>query len=193
MTDTKSPEPRGARRITTAFFRDMDYIKTHVIGAKKAVVLGQIVGVVYQTVDKVSQMADGKTVSSTCLVGEFEAVNDLTGETITSNICYLPEYFAQVVKGQFRACGEKALPFLANIGAEPSDKAIPWAWTCTPIRRRDPESLINMLKRMAAEEGKLRLTPPDALPERRIEYEPQDLEELFGVEEAKAKKHGKAA
>jgi hypothetical protein len=60
--------------------------------------LGQIVGVVYDVIEKPGRLPDGTPKTSLLVYGAFEALAYESGEIKQSNAAYLPEYFAKALQ-----------------------------------------------------------------------------------------------
>jgi hypothetical protein len=146
------------RAIRMAEFNSKEAQAAATLGNKTS--LGQIVGIAYSTMEKVSTLADGSGKSSTLLLGQFEAVNFKTGEVMQSGAAYLPQYFADQIKAQIDAA-KGGVSFAIEIVLEPNPRenaGIKFQYAVSNLLPPSPNDPLQELKRRAMGSGRLRLT-----------------------------------
>lgn len=83
---------------------------------------------------------DARISKWTAFIGQFEAVNQETGEIFASGKCFLPQYAADIVKGQF-SDDTDSVEFGFMIMAEADDtSATGYVYSVKPLIQADPKT-----------------------------------------------------
>lgn len=132
--------------------------------ASHQIAVGQIVGRIYEVNTRTFEV-NGEPTERIYAVGEFEAVNYLTGEVMESTLADLPSYYLEGVRGALQRNDNAAVLIGVEIVLVATGKNIPYAYEVRNLIPREADSPLNRLKAAIAKRGKLRLPPPsDAAP-----------------------------
>jgi hypothetical protein len=132
---------------------------------------GQIVGYATQIVTKTGTLKDGTQKDSLLAIGEFEAVNDYTGEVMKSGFAYLPGYYLEVLKAKLSVPGTLLVGIAVDVGiTATANGGVPYAYEVMNRQARSLDNPIEVMKRELQKSGALRLPPPLVPPARQIEH-----------------------
>lgn len=158
------------RSIQMKDFRSADAVKRAMDG--QTTVLGTVVGVAYGMTLKEGQLPDGTPKKSKLITGDFQAVNEATGESFEAGSIYLPEYFADEISTAVEKT-EGGISFAVQVIMEKNERGyaadgtligVAYRYSVIPLLDREKHDPLSMLKAKLAAQGKLgKLPPPPGL------------------------------
>jgi hypothetical protein len=144
--------------IVTAIANNTGPVRIHV---------GQIIGQVDATSKTVGEDKDGKEQVNWKMLGEFEAkaigIDGKVGETLTSNVAYMPRYYTEIVEAALAKTGGGSIFIGADIYMISEPKAATkYAYDVVNLKSRAKGNPLDAMKAEMAKMGVLKLDAPKA-------------------------------
>ena len=163
-------DAKKKRAISMKDFRSNDLMRAIQKDETSEGKIGQIVGVAYGVEIKKGTLPDGTPKDSKLIIGDFEAVNEATGQVFTAGGVYLPEFYADEI-AVMTSKVEGGITFAVEIWMEKNPRGwnadgilvgIPYQYAIKNMLDREPHDPISMMKAKLAKAGRLGKLPPPA-------------------------------